>query len=86
MTEDTKVTPGFSPEALAALGVGEVAYVRPIMSEELTRLFPEAPQIPPGQKLFALVSAAGAPIVVADTRDAVLANAFENDLRTVAVH
>ena len=85
MTNDTKSIE-MTPEALAALGEGEVAYVRPILSEEVNRLFPQAPAIPPGRKLFALLSANGAPIVIADSRDAVLANAFENDLATVAVH
>jgi hypothetical protein len=85
MTHETK-TIEMSPEALAALGEGQVAYVRPILSEEVNRLFPEAPAIPPGRRLFALLSAKGAPIVIADSRDAVLANAFENDLATVPVH
>jgi hypothetical protein len=85
MTRDTKAIE-ITPEALAALGEGQVAYVRPILSEEVNRLFPQAPAIPPGQRLFALLSANGAPIVISDNRDAVLANAFENDLTTVAVH
>jgi hypothetical protein len=70
----------------AALGTGEVAYLKPMTSEELVRIFPQAPQIQPGLKLFALLSADGAPILVTDSRDAATANAWEHDLRMVSVH
>ncbi len=50
------------------------------------RVFPQAPQIQPGLKLFALLSADGAPILVTDSRDAATANAWEHDLRMVSVH
>ena len=73
-------------EMLASLGEGEVAYVRTFRSEELKALFPQAPDLVPGQKLWALLSANGTPIVLADTPQAVLANAMENDLVTVSVH
>ncbi len=37
-------------------------------------------------KLFALHAADGTPIMVADTREAALANAWDNQLETVSVH
>lgn len=73
-------------ETLAALGSGQVAYVRSFQSEEVKALFPQAPNLAPGHKLWALLSADGTPIVLADTPQAVLANAFENNLVTVSVH
>jgi hypothetical protein len=74
------------PAELAALGEGQVAYVKPLLSDELRRLFPQAPEMAPGLQLFALLSASGTPILVADTRDAALANAWAHDLATVSLH
>jgi hypothetical protein len=37
-------------------------------------------------RLFALHAADGTPIMVADTREAALANAWDNELETVSVH
>ena len=70
----------------AALGAGEVAYLKPMSSEELVRIFPQAPEMQPGLKLFALLSADGAPILVTDSREAATANAWEHDLRMVSLH
>lgn len=74
------------PADLATLGEGQVAYVKPVRSEEFTRLFPQAPQIQPGLQLFALLSASGAPILLADSRDVAVANAWAHDLQTVSLH
>ncbi|ORE93589.1 DUF1150 family protein [Acuticoccus yangtzensis] len=75
-----------SPQTLASLGTGHVAYVRTFLSEEVNELFPQAPSMEPGQRLWALLSADGTPIVLADTPQAILANAAENNLTTVSVH
>jgi hypothetical protein len=80
------MTRTISPEALAAIGDGKIAYVKAIRSEDLNTLFPQAPQLAPGMKLFALHAADGTPIMVADTREAALANAWDNQLETVSVH
>jgi hypothetical protein len=74
------------PAEFAALGEGHVAYVKPMQSDEVQRLFPQAPAMAPGLQLFALLSASGEPILLADTRDAALANAWAHDLETVALH
>lgn len=85
-SERTRPEAAISLETLAGLGAGHVAYVRTFQSEEVSALFPNAPQLVPGQKLWALLSADGTPIILADTPQAVLANAMENNLVTVSVH
>ena len=62
-----------SPEALAHLGEGHIAYVKQIRSEDV----PE---------LFALHAADGTPIMLTDTREAAVANAWSHELETVSVH
>jgi hypothetical protein len=75
-----------SPEALAQLGGGRIAYLRSIRSEEVATLFPQAPQMAPGLHLFALLAADGTPIMLTDTREAAIANAWDNELEMVSVH
>jgi hypothetical protein len=75
-----------SPEALAHLGEGHIAYVKQVRSEDVPDLFPEAPQIAPGLKLFALHAADGTPIMLTDSREAAIANAWSNELQAVSVH
>ncbi len=84
-TEAKKPTISLEPAELAALGEGQVAYVRPILSDEVRALFPQAPAMAPGLKLFALLSASGSPILLTDSRDAAVANAWANDLQTVSL-
>ena len=76
----------FNPSDLAALGEGHIAYVRAIRSDEVRRLFPQAPELMPGLNLFALLSANGTPILLADSRELVVANATAQDLVTVNLH
>jgi hypothetical protein len=71
---------------LAVLGEGHVAYVKAIRSDDVRELFPQAPELAPGLELFALLSASGAPIMLTDTRDAAVANAWAHDLQTVSLH
>jgi hypothetical protein len=75
-----------TPEALALLGGGRIAYVKSIRSEDVPSLFPQAPQIAPGLKLFALHAADGTPIMLTDSRAAAIANAWSHELETVSVH
>jgi hypothetical protein len=82
---DTNMTP-MSPEALALLGDGKIAYVKPIRSEDAGKLFPEAPELEPGMKLFALHAADGTPIMLTDSHDAAVANAWSQELEMVSVH
>jgi hypothetical protein len=75
-----------SPEALAQLGDGEIAYVKTIRSEDVHALFPQVPDIQPGLQLFALHAADGTPIMLTDSREAAIANAVSQQLETVSVH
>jgi hypothetical protein len=75
-----------SEEMLAQIGGGEIAYVRPIMSEVLKDLFPEAPEMAPGIRLFMLNAADGTPIMLTDSEDAARAGAVEHELQTVSLH
>jgi hypothetical protein len=75
-----------TPEAFAILGGGQVAYVREIKSEEVKTLFPQAPLMAPGMKLFSLHAADGTPIIVTDSRESAIANAREHELDMVSVH
>ena len=74
------------PQMLAALGEGQIAYVKPMLSDEVRRLFPQAPELAPGLPLFALLSASGMPILLADSRDTALANAWAHDLTPVSLN
>jgi hypothetical protein len=75
-----------SPEALAVLGGGKIAYVKAIRSEDVHRLFPQAPELEPGMRLFSLHAADGTPIMVTDSRESAVANAWDHELETVSVH
>lgn len=75
-----------SPEALANLGEGLIAYVKPIKSEDVPGLFPQAPEIAPGLKLFALHAADGTPIMLTDSHESAVANAWSHELQAVSVH
>jgi hypothetical protein len=84
-TNDTTI-PAISPEALALLGGGRIAYVKAIRSEDVASLFPQAPQIAPGMKLFSLHAADGTPIMLTDSREAAMANAWSQELEAFSVH
>ncbi len=90
MTTEMNRTPTkteeISPEALAQMGDGEIAYVKTIRSEDVPALFPQAPEIEPGLKLFALHAADGTPIMLTDSREAAIANAWSQELEMVSVH
>jgi len=78
--------PRVSLETLATLGEGHLAYVKQIRSEDVPGLFPQAPEIAPGVTLFALHAADGTPIMLTDSREAAIANAWSNELQTVSLH
>ena len=86
MTNDNISNPAISPEALALLGGGRIAYVKAIRSEDVATLFPQAPKIAPGLQLFSLHAADGTPIMLTDSREAAIANAWSQELEAVSVH
>jgi hypothetical protein len=83
MTTDKTV---MTPEKFAGLGGGRIAYVRPLKAEEARGLFPSMPQLAPNLELWALLGADGSPIMLADSREAVLLNASENELEPMSLH
>jgi len=85
-TNETMPNRAMSQEALALLGGGRLAYVKAIRPEDVATLFPQAPKIAPGTQLFALYAADGTPIMLTDSREAALANAWSEELETVSVH
>jgi hypothetical protein len=89
MTENNPITSHgsmISPEALAVLGGGKIAYVRTIRSEDVQKEFPQAPELEPGTLLYALHAADGTPIMLTDSREAAVANAWSNELEAMSVH
>lgn len=73
-------------EALAAMGGGELAYVRAFRASELRDLFPQSAELHPSVQLYALFAADGTPLMLADTRDAVISGAWQNDLAMATLH
>ena len=49
--------PNMTPQEFAHFGDGSLAYVKTIASEDVARLFPQAPEMRPGLTLFALLGA-----------------------------
>jgi hypothetical protein len=88
MTQNEQIAtlPMISPEALALLGGGKIAYVKQIRSEDVPAMFPQAPQLQPGMQLFALHAADGTPMMLTDSREAAIASAWSQELETVSVH
>ena len=86
MIEPNTTNPVITQDALAHLGDGRLAYVKAIRSEDVAAMFPQAPRIEPGVMLFALHAADGTPIVLTDSREAAIANAWSHELEAVSVH
>ena len=83
---DEKTQAPVSTRELAAMGGGKIAYVRALRGAELSRLFPQAPAMQPDQSMYLLLAADGAPLVIADSEQAAIANAWHNNLVTVSLH
>ena len=85
-TEQNMIIPRSRRKRWRISATDALAYVKPIRSEDVAAMFPQAPQIAPGIKLFALHAADGTPIMLTDTREAALANAWSQELEAVSVH
>lgn len=86
MTKANEMDFELTPQELAALGGGKIAYLKPILSDKIGEMFPGAPELAPGLSLFMLLAADGSPIMITDSKDAAIANAWEHDLETVSLH
>jgi hypothetical protein len=73
-----------SREMLATLGTNRVAYIKAIRSEKVGFLSAEAPLLAPGYQVFVLHAADGAPLLVAESREAALADAASRQI--VSLH
>lgn len=73
-------------KALAAMGDGEIAYIRKFRAGDLRHVFPQSAALHPSVLLFALFGADGTPLMLADSRDAIIANAWDKNLAMIAVH
>jgi hypothetical protein len=82
----TENRPNISPQVLAGIGGGKIAYVKAVRSEDVSNMFPQAPELAPGLQLFALHAADGTPMLLTDSREAAIANAWSQELETVSVH
>ena len=85
-TTEQTIAAAITPDALAHLGEGQVAYVKAIRSEDVRKLFPQAPALEPGALLYALHAADGTPIMLTDSREAAVANAWSQELEALSVH
>lgn len=81
-----EITSHLTQSELAHLGAGEVGYIRKMRSDEVSRCFPEAPEIDPALDLWALFGADGTPILLTDNRSSTFFKAAEDDLKTVSLH
>jgi len=82
----TRFKKTMSTKELADLGTSEIAYIRPMQSQEVMEKFPMVQGLQPGVKLWALFSASGDPLAIADDPNGVLSNAFELELDPVSLH
>jgi hypothetical protein len=78
--------PVLTPEELAHLGGGIIAYVREIGSTEALKLLGEKVLLPQGQRLFCLCNADGTPISISQTREAAIGAALEHELVPASVN
>jgi hypothetical protein len=75
-----------SPETFATLGGNRLAYITAIRSEDVALLCAEAPVLAPGYRVFVLRAADGTPMLLADSREAAIADATSRQIETVSVH
>ena len=83
---DPSAASAVSREMLATLGENRLAYIKAIRSEEVAFLCAEAPLLPPGYCVFVLHAADGTPIMLAESREAAMADAAQREIETVSLH
>src|SRR5690554_3731521 len=75
-----------TPDQFAALGAGDIVFWRQMSAGELARFVPQASLAPSGQTLELLVSADGAPVLVADSREAIQDWIDGHEVRLATLH
>jgi hypothetical protein len=71
---------------LAALGHDEIAYIRPLTSGDVQKLFPDVEGVSEGMQLFGVYTADGKPLALTDSLNAAIANVRDHDLALASVH
>ena len=85
-TETNTRIPAITQEALAHLGDGRLAYVKAIRSEDVANCSRRRRRSRPACSCSRCMRADGTPIMLTDTREAALANAWSQELEAVSVH
>ena len=75
-----------TPDELARLGDGKVAYIKIMTSDEARKAFPSIEGLPQGINLFALHGADGTPLALTDSRQAALGHALGDELEISPIH
>lgn len=70
----------------AALGAGDVVFWRQMSAGELAHFIPQAGMAPAEQVLELLMSADGAPVLIADSREAILDWIDGHEVRLATLH
>jgi len=70
----------------AALGDGEIAYIKTLSPKEAQSMYPQLKGLPEGITIFAVHAADGTPLALTDTHFAAIENAKEHDLIPMSVH
>ena len=83
---DEAKTLSLSPEDLAKLGGGALAYIREIEGRDAIKLLGGKAKVPPTARLFCLYGADGTPVSISDSRDGAIGSAFEHELMPMSVH
>ena len=86
MTMENKTHDTVSAAELQAIGSGFLAYVKPLDAQDAAKLLGQEVQVAPGQHLFGLFNANGAPISISQSFEAAAGNAMEHELVAVRVH
>lgn len=86
--EDTsaKIDENMSQEALLALGVQKIVYIRETKLEELGEELQAQITVEEGELLFGVFDADGSPLAVLNDRDAAFAGARQYNFEPVSVH
>lgn len=71
---------------LAALGGGQIAYIKVLSSDQAKVMYPAIEDLPPGLQLYALQAADGSPIALTDSLQAAIGHARGDELDVASVH
>jgi hypothetical protein len=62
------------------------AYIKPIRSEQVGFLSPQAPLLAAGYRVFVLYDTDGTPLLIADSHEAAARDAARQEIETVSLH